>query len=82
MSDYCRECKYDVKKKEGKDACPFNYLYWNFFLTNKNKLENNPRLWTVFSNIKKMSKEKKKQIQNDSKNFLIQITKTQIILFS
>ena len=76
MSDYCRECKYDVKKKEGKDACPFNYLYWNFFLTNKNKLENNPRLWTVFSNIKKMSKEKKKQIQNDSKNFLIQITKT------
>ena len=47
-----------------------------FFLTNKKKLENNPRLWTVFSNIKKMSKEKKKQIQNDSKNFLIQITKT------
>ena len=46
------------------------------FLTNKQKLENNPRLWTVFSNIKKMSKEKKKQIQNDSKNFLIQITKT------
>jgi deoxyribodipyrimidine photolyase-related protein len=76
MSDYCKDCKYDVKKKEGKDACPFNYLYWNFFLTNTKKLENNPRLWTVFSNIKKMSKEKKKQIQNDSKNFLIQITKT------
>ena len=76
MSDYCKDCKYDVKKKEGKDACPFNYLYWNFFLTNKKKLENNPRLWTVFSNIKKMSKEKKNQIRNDSKNFLIQITKT------
>ena len=76
MSDYCKDCKYDVKKKEGEDACPFNYLYWNFFLTNKKKLENNPRLWTVFSNIKKMSKVKKKQIQNDSKNFLTQITKT------
>ena len=56
MSNYCKDCQYDVKKKEGEDACPFNYLYWNFFLTNKKKLENNPRLWTVFSNIKKMSK--------------------------
>ena len=76
MSDYCNNCKYNVKEKEGEDACPFNYLYWNFFLKNQEKLEQNPRLWTVFSNIKKMSKEKKKQIQNDSKNFLIQITKT------
>ena len=75
MSDYCKECKYDVKQKEGKDACPFNYLYWNFFLTNREKLENNPRLWTTFSNIKKMSKERKKQIKNDSKKFLIQIKK-------
>ena len=75
MSDYCKDCKYNVKKKEGDDACPFNYLYWNFFLKNKKKLEKNPRLWTVFSNIKKMSEEKKKQIQNDSKKFLIQISK-------
>ena len=35
MSNYCKDCQYDVKKKEGKDACPFNYLYWNFFLTNQ-----------------------------------------------
>ncbi len=69
MSDYCKDCKYNVKQKEGDDACPFNYLYWNFFLKNQKKLEKNPRLWTVFSNIKKMSREKKKQIQNDSKKF-------------
>jgi len=75
MSDYCKDCKYNVKKKEGDDACPFNYLYWNFFLKNQKKLEKNPRLWTVFSNIKKMSEEKKKQIQNDSKKFLIQMSK-------
>tara|TARA_B100001540_G_scaffold231755_1_gene205962 strand:+ start:1333 stop:2853 length:1521 start_codon:yes stop_codon:yes gene_type:complete len=75
MSNYCRDCKYNVKEKEGKDACPFNYLYWNFFLENQNKLQKNPRLWTVFSNIKKMSSAKKKQIQNDSKKFLIQISK-------
>ena len=73
MSSYCKDSQYNVKKKEGKDACPFNYLYWNFFLTNQKKLEKNPRLWTVFSNLKKMSKERKKEIENDSKNFLIQI---------
>ena len=74
MSDYCKDCKYDVKKKEGDNACPFNYLYWNFFLTNEKKLEKNPRLWTVFSNIKKMSQERKKAIKNDSKKFLSQIS--------
>ena len=75
MSDYCKDCKYDVKQKNGDDACPFNYLYWNFFLKNQKKLEKNPRLWTVFSNIKKMSQEKKSQIRNNSKKFLIQISK-------
>jgi deoxyribodipyrimidine photolyase-related protein len=70
MSDYCKGCRYDVKKKQGKDACPFNYLYWDFFLKNQKKLEKNPRLWTVFSTIKKMSKEKKKQIASDSTKFL------------
>ena len=75
MSDYCKDCKYNVKKKEGDDACPFNYLYWNFFLKNQKKLEKNPRLWTVFSNIKKMSQEKKSQIRNNSKKFLIQMSK-------
>ena len=40
--------KLNYKAKNGKDACPFNYLYWNFFLKNQNKLKNNPRLWTVF----------------------------------
>ena len=61
---------YDVKVKNGKDACPFNYLYWNFFLKNQEKLKNNPRLWTAFSNIKNMSEERKKQIENDSKEFM------------
>ena len=74
MSDYCKNCKYNVKKKEGEDACPFNYLYWDFFLRNQKKLEKNPRLWTAFSNIKKMSQNKKNQIHNDSKKFLNNIS--------
>ena len=38
MSDYCKHCRYDVSKKTGEDACPFNYLYWNFMIENSEKL--------------------------------------------
>ena len=30
MSNYCNSCRYKVAKKTGPDACPFNYLYWDF----------------------------------------------------
>ena len=70
MSDYCKSCRYSVKEKSGPDACPFNYLYWNFFITNKDKLQSNHRLWVVYANIKKMSRHRIEQIQKDSKKFL------------
>ena len=31
MSDYCRNCVYDPKKRSGENACPFTTLYWDFF---------------------------------------------------
>ena len=70
MSDYCRSCKFSVKEKSGPNACPFNYLYWNFFIKNKEKLQNNHRLWTAYASIKKMSPQRIKQIQKDSDIFL------------
>ncbi len=30
MSDHCGGCRYDPSKRTGKDACPFNFLYWTF----------------------------------------------------
>jgi deoxyribodipyrimidine photolyase-related protein len=44
MSDFCRGCAYDVKKKVGQGACPFNALYWAFLIRNRKTLEGNPRL--------------------------------------
>jgi deoxyribodipyrimidine photolyase-related protein len=29
-SDYCKSCHYSWRKKVGENACPFNYLYWDF----------------------------------------------------
>jgi deoxyribodipyrimidine photolyase-related protein len=70
MSNYCKNCYYDVNKKNGELACPFNYLYWNFLIKNKEKLLNNHRLRIAYSQIEKMPEEKKKIILEDSKKFL------------
>lgn len=70
MSNYCDSCKYDIKEKSGKNACPFNYLYWNFLLENKDKLEKNPRNYVMYNVIGKMDESKIKSIKKDSKEFL------------
>jgi len=44
MSDYCRHCRYDVKRRVGEDACPFNALYWDFLARHEDKLRGNRRL--------------------------------------
>ncbi|MCL4161864.1 UNVERIFIED_CONTAM: hypothetical protein GTU68_035336 [Idotea baltica] len=44
MSDYCKGCDYDVRRRTGKGACPFNALYWNFLDRNADVLKGNPRL--------------------------------------
>ncbi len=48
MSDYCSGCRYDVKRKSGEGACPFNPLYWDFLLRNEAQLRGNPRLAQVY----------------------------------
>ena len=49
MSTYCSGCAYDVKKRVGEGACPFNALYWHFLHRNRDKLGGNQRLRTVYS---------------------------------
>ncbi len=70
MSNYCKNCHYDVKLKNGSKACPFNYLYWNFMIKNKEKIGKNHRLAIAYNNLSKFDEEKIQNIINDSKNFL------------
>jgi deoxyribodipyrimidine photolyase-related protein len=44
MSDHCRGCPYNVKKRVGEDACPFNALFWDFMARHRDDLGRNPRL--------------------------------------
>jgi deoxyribodipyrimidine photolyase-related protein len=69
MSNYCQGCQYKVTKKNGEDACPFNYLYWDFLIRNKSKLRTNHRLAMIYKTQERMSEEKIQLIQKDSERF-------------
>lgn len=44
MSDHCRDCRFDPKKRTGDDACPFTTLYWDFLARNEEAFAGNHRL--------------------------------------
>lgn len=73
MSNYCKNCVYSVTKKEGPDACPFNYLYWDFLIRNRKQLQSNQRIGMMYHTYDRMDESKKAAIQQDSKLFLDQI---------
>ena len=75
MSNYCDDCCYNVKEKIGDDACPFNYLYWNFLERNKIKLSKNHRLGLAYKNLEKLPKEKLTSLRNSSEKFLLKMCK-------
>jgi len=66
MSNYCSDCSYSHKTRIGENACPFNSLYWDFFLKQKSQLSNNPRLGIVNMQLEKMSDKDKKLISQQA----------------
>ena len=44
MSNHCKGCAYDRKKRTGDDACPFTNLYWDFMLRHQETFVKNPRV--------------------------------------
>lgn len=71
MSDYCKGCHYQKKLRFGDRACPFNALYWQFFIRHKEQLLNNPRLSMVFRNLERFSEAELVAI-NDQANFYLE----------
>ena len=75
MSNYCKDCHYDVKEKVGKNACPFNYLYWNFLDRNRKKLSSNTRLGLAYRNLNNMPDSQLSLVNESAQNFLSAILK-------
>lgn len=70
MSNYCTSCTYKVSKKHGEDACPFNFLYWDFIARNEDKLRGNPRLGPVYRTWGNMKDETKRRHRESATRFL------------
>ncbi|MBS0001484.1 MAG: cryptochrome/photolyase family protein, partial [Thioalkalivibrio sp.] len=70
MSDYCGGCAYSPKTKLGEKACPFNFLYWNFLMNNRERLAGNPRMAMPYRTLDRMSEERRDAIRRDSVAFL------------
>jgi deoxyribodipyrimidine photolyase-related protein len=70
MSDYCSSCHYKVKKKAGPEACPFNYLYWDFLDRHRDKLGGNPRLGQIYRTWDRMDEDRKLEVRRDARHFL------------
>ena len=75
MSNYCKNCRYKVTEKSGEDACPFNYLYWDFLDRHREKLGNNPRLGMIYRTFDKMAPEKQAGVNADAGRFLAGLDK-------
>lgn len=53
MSPFCRNCRYDYRKRTGEDACPFTTLYWDFLDRNYDRLKDNHRMSFAIKNLEK-----------------------------
>ncbi|MGL5890520.1 MAG: cryptochrome/photolyase family protein [Bacteroidia bacterium] len=72
MSNYCKSCAYDRKKKYGQLACPFNSLYWHFYDRNRSLLEKNPRIGMMYRTWDKMQPAEKQKILEQADLYLTQ----------
>ncbi len=62
MSNYCTSCSYDVKRKTGPGACPFNLLYWHFLDRHRDRFAANPRMGNMYRTWDRMDAERRETV--------------------
>lgn len=70
MGDHCAHCHYDVKKRTGERACPFNALYWHFMHRHQARLERNPRIGMVYRSWARMEPGKREALLQHAEHLL------------
>lgn len=75
MSPFCRNCRYDCRKRTGEDACPFTTLYWDFLDRNHDHLQDNQRMSFAIRNLEKRREDSTemnaiRQLARDLRNTL------------
>ncbi len=70
MSDYCSKCAYDVKDAVGENACPFNYLYWDFMARHAKRFAGNPRMAMPVRTLANMDEQRVRAMRQNAARFL------------
>jgi deoxyribodipyrimidine photolyase-related protein len=55
MSNYCKGCAYNPKKRTGEDACPFTTLYWDFLDRHAEEFSKNHRMSQQYFGLKRLN---------------------------
>jgi deoxyribodipyrimidine photolyase-related protein len=70
MSNYCEGCRYQPAVKTGPEACPFNYLYWDFYARHEECFARNPRVGMALKTLGKKTPAERKSITDSARAFL------------
>ena len=54
MSDFCKPCRYDPKKRTGEDACPYTAGYWAFLDRNAEHFAGNQRMRQPLAGLRRL----------------------------
>jgi deoxyribodipyrimidine photolyase-related protein len=54
MSDHCKGCRFDPKRRTGSDACPFTTMYWDFLARNEAALAANHRIGRQLAGMRRL----------------------------
>jgi len=74
MSNYCAGCRYKPEVKTGAEACPFNYLYWDFYARHEKRFARNPRVGMALKTLAKKTPAERKAIAESARGFLESVT--------
>lgn len=69
MSNYCAGCAFNPQVKTGAKACPFNYLYWDFYRQHRERLSRNPRVAMAIRTFEGKSVEERRAITASAREF-------------
>jgi deoxyribodipyrimidine photolyase-related protein len=70
MSNYCQGCRYKPELKTGPEACPFNYLYWDFYARHEARFAKNPRIGMALKTLNKKEPGEREAIADSAREFL------------
>lgn len=73
MSNYCENCRFDPTRSVGEDACPITTLYWDFLNRHEEALVKNPRMVMQIRNLRRLSPEQRKTIQQTASDHRMKV---------